>query len=50
MAGKRGRPLVVLSLIAEERDYPEQHVRRHLEANFSEPISGLNLLVLKYCP
>ena len=29
MAGKRGRPLVVLSLSAEERDYLEQQVRRH---------------------
>jgi len=29
MAGKRGRPIVVLPLSAEERDYLEQQVRHH---------------------
>ena len=28
--GKRGRPIVVSSLSADERDYLEQQVRRHL--------------------
>lgn len=30
MAGKRGRPIVILSLNADERDYLEQQVRRRL--------------------
>ena len=30
MVGKRGRPIVILSLSADERDYLEKQVRRHL--------------------